>query len=178
MAGSETSFTVPLIINGEEHRTDRRFDVTSPATGKVVHNCVSASTDDAARAVDAASEAFASWRKTTPGQRRDIFLRAAEIMKKRRAELTQYMTSETGGTEHWCNFNIDVATDIITDVAGRIATLVGTFPATQDPNVSSIVLQEPYGVVLSIAPWYGISHTTTEFVARNTHLKIGTPRIS
>ncbi|KAI9171657.1 aldehyde dehydrogenase [Paramyrothecium foliicola] len=153
MAGSEDTFTVPLVIDGQELRPNKTFEVVSPATGKAVHRCASASVEDATRAADAAAKAFTSWRKTMPAKRRDIFLKTAEIMRGRRSELVQYMMNETAGTEHWCNFNIDVAVDLITDVAGRIATIEGSFPTTMDSKVSSIILQEPYGVVLSIAPW-------------------------
>jgi acyl-CoA reductase-like NAD-dependent aldehyde dehydrogenase len=31
--------------------------------------------------------------------------------------------------------------------------LDGSFPMTRDANTSCIVMNEPYGVVLSIAPW-------------------------
>jgi acyl-CoA reductase-like NAD-dependent aldehyde dehydrogenase len=155
MAVTDTStlFTTPLIINGKEHRPSKAFDVIAPATGKIVHKCASAGVDDAAQAVDAAAEAFTSWRKTTPLQRRDIFLKAADVMRNRRAELQQYMADETGGTEGWCNHNINAAINFILDIAGRIATLQGTVPTTADPNVSALILQEPYGVVLAIAPW-------------------------
>jgi acyl-CoA reductase-like NAD-dependent aldehyde dehydrogenase len=31
--------------------------------------------------------------------------------------------------------------------------LEGSFPSTMNTDTSAIVLQEPYGVVLAIAPW-------------------------
>ncbi|KAL2752687.1 hypothetical protein ACRALDRAFT_2044441 [Sodiomyces alcalophilus JCM 7366] len=146
-------YCVPLFRDGQEVLSSENFSVTSPATGKFLHNCSSATVEDADAAVDAASNAFTSWSRTTPGYRRDIFLKAAEVMERRRGELAQYMTQETGGLPQWCEFNLDVAIDLIKDVAGRISTLEGSFPSTRDPNIGSIVLREPYGVVLAIAPW-------------------------
>jgi acyl-CoA reductase-like NAD-dependent aldehyde dehydrogenase len=149
-----TAAVVPLVINGQDHYPDRTFDVKSPSTGQVVHKCGAASAADATRAVDVASEALKSWRKTTPQDRRDIFLKAGEIMQSRRDELAKYMSDETGAAQDWAAFNIDTAIGILKDVAGRIPTLEGSFPATMNPSRSAIILREPYGVVLSIAPWY------------------------
>ncbi|KAH7001495.1 aldehyde dehydrogenase domain-containing protein [Ilyonectria destructans] len=145
--------TVPLLINGSDHHSIQAFDVVSPATGKVVHRCHSASVDDANLAVEAAAKALKTWRKTPPEQRRDIFLRAAEVMERRRTELRQYMGDETGGEADWTDFNLTVSINHIKDVAGRIATVEGSFPTTMSPDTSAIVMQEPYGVVLAIAPW-------------------------
>lgn len=148
-----TPYSVPLFLNGKEVHPSEKFSVTCPTTGKFVHNCGSATVEDAGAAVDAAAKAFESWRKTTPGYRRDIFLKAAEVMQRRRGELTQYMADEMGGQPQWCEFNLDGAIDMIKDVAGRISSLEGSFPPTRDPEIGSIVLREPYGVVLAIAPW-------------------------
>ena len=148
-----TTKSVPLFLDGKEIHPAKSFPITSALTGRLIHNCASASVDDAAAAVESASRAFRTWRKVTPIKRRDILLRAAEVMQERREELVRYMNEETGGAVPWCNFNVDTATELIKDVAGRIATLEGSFPTTMDPNVSGIVMQEPYGVVLAIAPW-------------------------
>jgi acyl-CoA reductase-like NAD-dependent aldehyde dehydrogenase len=150
------SYTVPFFINGEESHPEKQFDVVSPATGKLVHKCGSASPEHVTAAVDAAATAFKSWRKVTPARRRDIFLKAAEIMGNRREELAQYMISETSGARPWVDLNLNIAIDFIKDVAGRIATIEGMVPATSDDALGAMVLKEPYGVVLAIAPWYGI----------------------
>lgn len=124
-------YTVPHIIGGEERQSDKTFKIFSPATGDFVHHCASATVSDADAAVDAAATAFKSWKKSTPSQRRDIFLKAAQIMERRQEELVDYLESETGATRDWCQFNLALAGEIIKDVAGRISSLEGTFPATR-----------------------------------------------
>ncbi|POR34477.1 Vanillin dehydrogenase [Tolypocladium paradoxum] len=175
----EPVFTVPLFINGKEHHPEKTFDVVSPATGKVAHRCGASSVADAGAAVEAAAEAFKTWRKTTPTQRRDIFLKAAEIMNSRREELAGYMREETGAAKPWCDFNLNVATDILKDIAGRIPTLEGSFPAMMDPDTSGIIMREPYGVVLSVAPWntpyiLGTRSVAFPIAAGNTSVLKGT----
>jgi len=150
------SYAVPFFINGKEVRTERTFDVVNPATGKLTHKCSSASDVDALAAVDASAKAFPSWKSLSPHKRRDIFLKAAEVMERRREELGQYMMEETGAPRGWADFNLKVARDLILDVAGRIVTVEGALPTTEDEGVGAMVLKEPFGVVLAIAPWYDI----------------------
>jgi acyl-CoA reductase-like NAD-dependent aldehyde dehydrogenase len=153
-ASNGTTYSVPFFINGEEVHPEKQFDVVSPATGNVIHQCGSASVVDAFASVDAAAAAFKSWRKTPPGQKRDILWKASEILLERKDELAQYQMDETGATRAWADLNIKIATDILKDVAGRIATIEGMIPGLADENSSGLVLKEPYGVVLAIAPWY------------------------
>ena len=146
-------YSVPFFINGKEVRPERSFQVVSPATGKVVHKSGSASAADVRAATDAAANAFKTWRKSLPKQRRDIFLKAAEVMERRKDELAQYMMSETGASRQWADFNVNTARELILDVAGRVATIEGSLPTAADPNTGAMILKEPFGVILAIAPW-------------------------
>lgn len=147
-------YTVPFFLNGKEYHTEKRFEIRSPVTGEVLHSCSSASAQDVTTAVGSAAEAFKTWRTMTAGRRRDIFLKAAEIMEGRREELAQNMIAETGASAAWAGFNLHVSIDFIKDVAGRISSIEGTLPSTADEGQGAMVLREPYGVVLAIAPWY------------------------
>lgn len=144
---------VPFFINGKEVHSERKFNVVSPATGKVVHECASASEADVRAAVDTAAEAFKTWRKTLPRTRRDIFLKAAEIMERRKEELVSYMMHETGAARGWAEFNVNTTKDFLIDVAGRVASLEGSLPNTADASAGAMVIREPFGVVLAIAAW-------------------------
>lgn len=145
--------TVPFFINGEEKTTDKTFDVINPATGKAIHKCSSASEADAQAAVDAAAKALPAWRDLTPNKRRDIFLKAAEVMEKRKDELATNMMEEVGAPRQWADFNLMVAKDFLLDIAGRLVSIQGSIPTTQDPTVGALVVKEPFGVILAIAPW-------------------------
>ncbi|KAK4464187.1 aldehyde dehydrogenase domain-containing protein [Cladorrhinum samala] len=153
MAESAGSYTVPFWINGEEYHTDSKFDVISPATGEVIHQSSSATQKEVGLAVEAASNAFKTWRKSLPKERRDIFLKTAEVFDRRREEFGQYMMEETSCARQWADFNIGVAIEMLLDIGGRIRSLEGTIPTTADPNVGAMIIQEPFGAVLAIAPW-------------------------
>lgn len=147
------TYVVPAIINGEEQVLNRTFTVTNPSSLEVSHRCSSANVAEAEAAVAAAAAAFPAWSRTSPTERRKVFLKAAEVMDRRRDELAGYMVKETGDDEGWCHFNIDVAIDILRDVGGRCVAISGAIPQLQDPGTTGLILKEPYGVVLSMAPW-------------------------
>jgi len=150
----ESSYIVPLTINGKDLTTETTFDVIAAASEKKIWKSSSASKKDVNSAVESAQNAFKSWSRTNPAQRRDIFLKAADNMETRMDELSGYLAEETGGTPDWSQFNIVTSVEMIRDIAGRIAGAVeGIIPWPADPNTSAIVTKEPYGVVLAIAPW-------------------------
>lgn len=87
---------VPMYINGQDVSTpDNTFNVTSPITNEDIWSSSSAQTSHAIEAVEAAQAAFPAWRATTPQERRNILLRAADIMESREKELGTYMDEET-----------------------------------------------------------------------------------
>ncbi|KAL6889375.1 Aldehyde/histidinol dehydrogenase [Trichoderma longibrachiatum] len=153
LGDAKEAHVVPFFINGKDYHPERSFDVVSPLTGKVSYRCGAASVSDAAAAVDAAAAAFKTWRKTTPAYRRDVFLKAADLIQQKSGELADIMANETGATLPWALFNLKTAGELIRDAASRISAIEGSFPSLADPSSSGIVLREPYGVVLSIAPW-------------------------
>jgi acyl-CoA reductase-like NAD-dependent aldehyde dehydrogenase len=146
-------YTVPFIINGEEIVPKETFEVKSPATGELVHLCGVATESHAVAAVAAAATTASAWRDTTPSTRRDILLKAADIMDQRRSELEKYLVDEMGVDIGWAVFNLNITIDMIKDAAGRVSTLGGFVPTPSDPNTAAMVWREPYGVVLAIAPW-------------------------
>jgi acyl-CoA reductase-like NAD-dependent aldehyde dehydrogenase len=151
---SGSLITVPLHINGQDVTTEHTYDVINPGTGKVIWRAASASKRDAINAVETAQAAFPAWSRTKPAQRRDILLKAADILSSRGDELAQYMIEETGsGAPFALGFNIPITVEMLKDVAGRISGICGTAPVCQDDNTSAIVYKVPYGVILGIAPW-------------------------
>lgn len=69
-----------LWIDGRWVRPVRngRMDVVNPATEHVVGSIPTATAEDAAEAVEAASRAFKTWRRTTGAQRSELLRRMAE----------------------------------------------------------------------------------------------------
>ncbi|RMZ85620.1 hypothetical protein DV737_g567, partial [Chaetothyriales sp. CBS 132003] len=144
---------VPLYLNGKLVTTDETFDVTSPLTNSVCWKAASVSQQDALAAVASAAQAFPSWRKTKPRQRRDIFLRARDILQQRYEQSKKFSQTETGASDGMFGFEYHLAMDLLVYTAGVIATVEGTIPTVDGDSSHAMVLNEPYGVVLAIAPW-------------------------
>lgn len=163
-------YTIPLQINGQEIRTERTFKVVNPGTNNVLWECSSASRFDALQAAEGAQLAFADWSRMKASARRDIFLKAADVLASRAEELAEYVQLETGATEPWAAFNINGSIEQLRDVAGRVINVVGQVPLCNKEDRSAMVLMEPYGVVLGIAPWYKYEISIILSVSRSWNL--------
>src|SRR5258708_15473770 len=63
------------------------FEVHEPYGGKLFARVAAGSRADARTAVDAAAKAFAGWAETTPADKARLFLKASDIVKRRRSQL-------------------------------------------------------------------------------------------
>jgi acyl-CoA reductase-like NAD-dependent aldehyde dehydrogenase len=146
--------TVPSWINGLEETGPSTFNVISPYTTTTCWTSTSATPSDALRAVDAASAAFPSWSSTKPTARRDILLRAADLLEERTEANAEIMRTEMGadvGASQF--FVVPLAIKMLRDVAGRITSVCGSVPTVEEEGQSAIVYKEPMGVILGIVPW-------------------------
>jgi acyl-CoA reductase-like NAD-dependent aldehyde dehydrogenase len=105
------------------------------------------------KADDAAARAFRLWQASTPATRRNIFLKASTVMDDRPAELKKYMLGETGCSEQWADFNIQRSKECLLDCAAKATNIEGRIPTLEKQSTGGLVLKEPYGVILAMAPW-------------------------
>ena len=151
---------VPLIINGKEETLSSTFDVVSPYTNKTCWTASSASSKDAIRAVEAAEAAFPAWSQTKPTARRDILLKAADILESRLEQNAEIMRTEMGadvGTSQF--FVVPLSISMLRDIASRITSICGSVPLADEEGQSAIVFKEAMGVILGIVPWYVVKKT-------------------
>ncbi|PFH61047.1 hypothetical protein XA68_18364 [Ophiocordyceps unilateralis] len=150
------SSVVPLIINGRDVETSTTFPVTSPLTNQHIWTMSCASEKHVQEAVQNAHEAFENWSCWKAAQRRDLFLRAADVMARRRDELAGYMREEIGSDSDFEDLVLGLSLDSLKDTAGRIGRAVeGSLPESIVPGMRAMVCKKPYGVILGIAAWNG-----------------------
>ncbi|HZU62062.1 MAG TPA: aldehyde dehydrogenase [Novosphingobium sp.] len=131
------------------------FERANPASGKPVNRLTGASPADASAAADAAAAAFAPWSRTGPGMRRDLLLRAEQLMHAREEAIVAAMQAELGAAIGWARFNIHVATGILRECAALTTAITGRTLPSDIPGLTAMTHRRPCGVILSIAPWNG-----------------------
>jgi acyl-CoA reductase-like NAD-dependent aldehyde dehydrogenase len=144
---------VPLWINGEQVTTPDKFDVTAPDSGDVLWSSSTAGVEHANKAVEAAQAALPAWRRTKPHEIQRIFLRAAEMVESEADELVALWRQETGALEDVACWTIGNGISSIRDLAGRAINIHGSVLQVQDEGRAGLLIKQPYGVVVGIAPW-------------------------
>jgi acyl-CoA reductase-like NAD-dependent aldehyde dehydrogenase len=144
-----------LLIAGEwvDARSGREYEQRFPFTGEVVGSAAAAGPDDANAAADAADAAFAEWSHSRPGARRQILLKAADLLSERAERIAAIVTEETGGVFGWGMFNVQLAAGMLREAAAQAYGLVGEVIPSDVPGKLAMGVRQPAGVVIAIAPW-------------------------
>ena len=145
-----------LFINGEfvpSTNPESKCTSKSPVDGSTLSTFANATKEDVDKAVNAAWEAFKTWKNTTPAERSKILLQIADAIDKNKEHLAKVESMDNGkpiretlaidipsGAEHFRYFALCIMADEGT------ATVI-------DGKYLSIVLKEPIGVVGQIVPW-------------------------
>jgi len=143
---------------GNQWRTatdNATFEVHEPYSGKPFARVAAGSRAEARVAVDAASRAFSSWSEAPPVERARLFLKAADIVKRRRTEIAEILARETGSTISFATFQQDLVAATLQQVAGWVFLPKGEVLETSLPWTHSIGVRRPLGVVASFTPWNG-----------------------
>ncbi len=144
-----------MLINGQAVSADAgaTFERRNPLDGSVATRAPAASPADAVRAVEAAAEAFKTWRHTGPGARRALLLKAADALDARTPKFVEAMAAETGASSMWAGFNAHLAADMLREAAALTTQVAGEIIPSEVPGSLAMGVRQPAGVVLGIAPW-------------------------
>jgi len=104
-------------------------------------------------AVDAAKEAFKTWRLVPAPKRAEILYRAAEILVARREEYARQMTQEMGKVLAETRGDVQEAIDMTYLMAGEGRRQFGVTTPSELPNKFAMTVRAPIGVCGLITPW-------------------------
>ncbi|KAL0577341.1 hypothetical protein V5O48_004639 [Marasmius crinis-equi] len=151
---SSLPFT-PVYINGQSITTKSQFAVINPLTSEPVGQSASASLQDCQNAISSAHSAFQSWSSTSITYRRDIFLRAADIVHKYKDRIIQAVMQETGASLEMGMFNYATSAGFLKASAALVANeLRGQrFPSERNPEAVVWTEKRPFGVIFTQSPW-------------------------
>ena len=133
----------------------RTFDVHEPFSGQLYARVAAGGAEDARIAVRAATDAFPGWSQTTPAERASLFLKAGDIVKRRRTEIAEVLARETGSTISFATFQQDLVAATLQEAAAWVFLPKGEVLQTNQPGLHSIGVRRPLGVVASFTPWNG-----------------------
>ena len=142
-------------IGGQWTSSGEMFDDLDPYRGTVMARIPAGTRADAARAVDAAAAAFPGWADLPPAGKQALFLRAADIVERRAAEITALLATETGCAAAFAGFQVLTATRLLRQAANWGYLPAGEVIRSDMPGTFALALRRPLGVVAGISPWNG-----------------------
>lgn len=151
---SSLGWYCPLVVDGQDRRTDRTLESLDPANpSRVVAASAVASAQDASDAVEAAVRAFPAWRDRGPQARAAILIDAAERMRAERDRLAAIMVLEAGKTWPEADGDVCEAIDFLEYYAREMLRLAPVRNMGRIPGELNQYSYQPRGVAAVIAPW-------------------------
>lgn len=134
-------------------RNGHTFPVVDPATGTTIGEAAQGDAADVEAAVGVADAAFQEWRKLPARKRGALVSKCAEVLNEHAEELARLVTLETGkALRTESRVEARVVADIFSFFGGLAGELKGeSVPFA--PNVLTVTVHEPLGVVGAIIPW-------------------------
>jgi len=144
----------PLVVGGEKIWTDQLTPSVNPsAPDEIVGYGSEAGIPEAERAVKAAREAFGKWSRTPFEERARLLERAADIMERRRYELSAVEVFEVGKPWNEADGDIREAIDFCRFYAQQMRRIGRPKLTQRVPGEDSYHHYWPRGVAFVIAPW-------------------------
>ncbi|ROI13391.1 aldehyde dehydrogenase family protein [Epilithonimonas hominis] len=129
------------------------FDVVSPINGKVFTQAAHSNKEDLEAAVNAATEAFKTWKDTSPIERSIILNKIADRIEKNLEYIATVETIDNGkAVRETLAADIPLAIDHFRYFASVIRAEEGSHNEL-DKDTVSLIVHEPLGVIAQIIPW-------------------------
>ena len=151
-----TDRTLENFVNGKfaDASDGRTSDVIDPSTGEVYAHAPVSGRQDVDAAMQAAANAFESWRDSTPSERSLALFRMADAMEQRADELVEAETRNTGKPVALTRSEeIPPSVDQVRFFAGAARLLQGLSAGEYMKDHTSMIRREPIGVCAQVTPW-------------------------
>jgi aldehyde dehydrogenase (NAD+) len=143
------------LINGRwvDSHTGQTFTRKNPATGELVGTFVKSDSRDVDAAVEAAKEAYKSWRLYPAPKRGEILFAAARLLEDRKEALAREMTEEMGKVISEARGDVQEAIDMAYYMAGEGRRMWGQTTPSELRSKFNMSVRRPIGVVGLVTPW-------------------------
>jgi len=146
-----------MYINGEwtDAQDGATFTSTNPATGQSWAEVPEATEADVNRAVEAAHRAFKEgpWSSLTPTARGKMLRRLADILAQHSEDLGRCETVDTGKLFKETRWQANYISDFFHYYAGLADKVSGETLPIDKPDMMTMTIREPLGVVAAVVPW-------------------------
>lgn len=148
-------FRTQCYINGQwlDANSGDTMEVENPANGNVLGTIPMMGQDETRQAIEAANEAWSSWRAKTAAERAVVLRRWFELMHENKDDLALIMTAEQGKPLAEARGEIAYAASYLEWFAEEGKRAYGDVVPTNSPNHRVVVVKEPVGVCAAITPW-------------------------
>ena len=131
----------------------RRGPVFNPATGRQTHEVDFAGEEEVDLAVEAASEAYPAWRRTSLSKRADIMFRMRNLFDEHRTEIASVITAQHGKVLSDAMGEVARGLENVEFACGIPHLLKGGFSEQASTGVDVYSIRQPLGVVAGITPF-------------------------
>jgi acyl-CoA reductase-like NAD-dependent aldehyde dehydrogenase len=147
--------TYQMFIGGKwvDSISHETFNDYNPYTGEVYARIAMGKRADATKAIEAAAAAFPQWAATSPGTRRKLFLKAADIFEKRQSDLVSALNEETGSTIGISMFQMFFVPGLLREAAAQTYNVTGEVIPADYPGAFFMAMRQPAGVVAGFGPF-------------------------
>lgn len=142
-------------VNGEyvTAASGETFEVHDPSTGKLIATCPEFSKDDVLKAIDAAHEAFPSFRKTLARERATMLRTWYNLMMENAEDLATLITWENGKPLADAKGEVSYAAGFFQWFSEEAPRLYGDNIPASVPGNRIMTMRQPVGVCGLITPW-------------------------
>ena len=153
---SELGRDYPVIINGEKIDLETKFESINPANKtEIIGRFSDADSDEnlTEKAIDAAAEAFKTWRSVSPEERAEYLFKVAAIIRERKHYFSAWMIFEAGKTWGEADGDTAEAIDFCEFYGREMLRWAGRQPITKLEGEDNRFEYVPLGVGAIIPPW-------------------------
>jgi aldehyde dehydrogenase (NAD+) len=145
--------TMPLSGRWRPGRSGKVVKDSDPWSGQTLTEIPMADASDLDEALMAAERSQREWAAQSPARRTEIMLAAAAVMDARKAEITCWLTHETGGTIAKAELEWSLVRAVMLEASSVPHHVTGSIMPSDIPGKESRVYRMPAGVVAVISPW-------------------------
>ena len=154
---AELNLPVNAFVDGKFRpaKSKKTFDTINPATGKTIARVAACAAADVDFAVKKAREAFddGRWSRLHPGERKEVLIRLAKLMRRNRHELAVMESIDSGKPVSDCaSIDLEETIHCLIWHAEAVDKIYDQSAPVGD-DAMAMVVREPVGVVGCVLPW-------------------------